>query len=582
MKSFYALTLTGGLLLASFAWVTPSRAAGEPGRSAPVIGISLQAALAMALAQSPDIALSEANARIAGYRVVSSKGPFDLTLTLVPAYTSSVTPAISPFAAGPNGGPSSQQTQSLGLGLSQRLFDGSLLSLTSSAQQTQSNSTANAYNPYDTTSLALTLMKPLGRGRFTDDRRDLELNIVAAESARATAIETLQTTMTAVIDTYWDLVAAWRHLAIDQTAVQQAESQVSSNGRLVHRGQAAPVDVVEADTQVDVDRDAIAADTATVASLENRLKGLILAHPNDPLWEAHLLPTSPLAQSSADVDFRHLIVAGLLQRPEFAVIRAARRNAEVLLTHARDAARPQLDLNLGIVENGFAGESGNLAANPVFTGFAPLYTSVNTLIAQSNAALPPNATPLAPVSAIAITNPPGTIGRFGTAWNSLFQGEYPTYTAQLSLGLPLQHDRARGERGIAEESLRSVDIQEAQAIEHLIVDARNAIESYRAAQARLVAAHAAQVAAQRVLESEQRRFEVGRSTTFLVVQREIAAEQDQAREVEAESAVSKAGAELDRVSGDLLVHNGIHLATSAAAVHHLFERAGIPEPTNTL
>ena len=50
--------------------------------------------------------------------------------------------------------------------------------------------------------------------------------------------------------TYWDLVGAWRNVAIQEEAVKEAIAQQQSNVRLAQRGVAAPIDAVESQTQV--------------------------------------------------------------------------------------------------------------------------------------------------------------------------------------------------------------------------------------------------------------------------------------------------------------------------------------------
>ena len=73
----------------------------------------------------------------------------------------------------------------------------------------------------------------------------------------------------------------------------------------------------------------------------------------------------------------------------------------------------------------------------------------------------------------------------------------------------------------------------------------------------MVAARSAREAAQRVLLGEQRRFQAGTSTTFLILQRQLDVANQQLRELQAQTDLDKAIVELNRVSGGIFAQNGI-------------------------
>jgi outer membrane protein len=121
-----------------------------------------------------------------------------------------------------------------------------------------------------------------------------------------------------------------------------------------------------------------------------------------------------------------------------------------------------------------------------------------------------------------------------------------------------------------------VQIQETALVQHIIFDARNGIQALDTARYRLQAAHNARVAADRVLLGEERRFSVGRSTTFLVLQRDVEAANDQGRELQAQTDLNKAVVELDRVSGTIFEKNGIKLTNiNNPELSQLMHAAGV-------
>jgi outer membrane protein TolC len=107
--------------------------------------------------------------------------------------------------------------------------------------------------------------------------------------------------------------------------------------------------------------------------------------------------------------------------------------------------------------------------------------------------------------------------------------------------------------------------QEVALIQRLEYEARNALQTYRSARSRLLAATAARKAAEAVSASEIRRFKAGESTTFLVLQREINVATQRGAELQAQTDVQKALVEIDRVSGGILANNQVKIDALGAA-----------------
>lgn len=355
---------------------------------------------------------------------------------------------------------------------------------------------------------------------------------------------------------YYDLIAAWRNLAIQEDALRQARAQSESNARLVKQGQVASVDVVESDNQVNIFQDNVFSALQNIESLQNALKTLVLGDPADPIWNANLVPTSTLGELPADRNVTDIVVAALRNRPEIAQLRAQRRSAEVNLTYAKDQTKPQVDLQLGYTANGFAGTPTSVLANPLTAAFGPQVVAINQLIGIANAGLPP-AQQLAPVTLALPVAPGYTNGKLGQAYTNMFDNRFPQISLQAVVALPLRDRTAEANAAAAAEAVHSVELQQVGLIQRLQAEARNAVQGYRSARSRLAAATAGRVAAEAVFASEQRKFTAGQSTTFLVLQREVNLANSRGRELQAQTDLFKAVVELDRVSGTILSRNGI-------------------------
>lgn len=520
------------------------------GVNQPFVGINLQDAITMALQRNTDLAISQSNERIANYQIVAAKGAYDVNFQVEPQYTHGVQPATSPFQAGPDGGPITQIADGVNAAFTGMTSSGGRYSLTGSQQAIQNNSELNSYNPFYNTAIALQYTQPLlkGAGAGSPARRQLEVAKGQAQAQAAQVLVQASQTVTNVSNTYWDLVAAWRDVGIQEEGLRNAQAQAASNGRLARAGAAAPVDVVESNTQVNVFQDNVFSALQRVQQLQTQLKSLILANPADPLWLANLVPTSPVLQLPSEPKLDDLITSALRNRPELAQLRADRLVAAANLAYAKNQTLPQLDLGVGLTANGFAGAPNNLSGTPFFQTLGSEISSLNALINHYNAsAAPGNQIPL--IVPNFGTTPSFQSGNLGQSWQNALDFRFPTYNVSLTLSFPIGNHTAKANYAIAQEQAKQIAVQELALLQRLRSEAVNAIQTLREAQYRLAAASAARVAAQRVLLSEQRRFAAGTSTTFLVLQRQLDVANNEGRELQAQTDLNKAVVQLDAVAG---------------------------------
>lgn len=524
----------------------------------PFVGIALDDAIGMALGRNTDLAVAQSNQRIANYQIIAAKGAYDVKFQLAPQFQHASSAAVSSFQAGPGGGPVVQDTAGATAGFSAELKNGQHFSVSADQEYVNSNSTINSYNPFYQTALRFNFTQPLGRGTGTNEtRRTFELALANAQISRAQALTSVSQTIASVSNTYWNLVAAWRNVGIQEEGLRQAQAQAQSNERLSARGAVAPVDIVESQTQVNVFQDNVFAALANVQRLQTQLKQLILANPGDPVWVANLVPTSPVINLPAEPDLNALIVSALKNRPEVAQLRAQRDTAATNLAYAKDQLKPQIDLNLGYASNGFAGFSTNPAGNPIFALLGQETAAINELLALAS-----NPLPALPVGFG--SNPAFQVGGFGQSWKNTLDNRFPTYTIGVTFTYPLGNRTAKADYQISREQAKQIGIAEIALLERLRAEAVNAIQQFRETQYRLVAASRARLASERVLLAEQRRFNVGSSTTFLVLQRQLEVANNRGRELQAQTDLNNAVVELNRVGGTVFATYNIDASALGA------------------
>ncbi len=526
---------------------------------APFVGITLQNAVGMALARNPDLVIAQANRRIAQYQIAAAKGAYDVNFSVEPQYQFDKQPPQNAFFAGPNFGPIVQRNVSVNAGVQGTLPDGQQFNVTASGKQTQDNTAINTFDPYYPTIFSANFSQPLGRGRgITAQTHQLQLALINQASTNAQTLTTVSSTIGTVQNTYWDLVAAWRNVAIQEEALRDTIAQQHSNVRLARAGASAPVDVVQVNAQVAVFQQNVFQALQNVALLQNQLKSELTDNPNDSIWNANLVPITPVLELPPEPSLSALVTQALANRPEIAQLRSQLQTAAENVSYAANQLKPQVNLELGYTSNGFA---GNLAPPGSFVqSSAAQAIAINQLIAAVNQTLPPaQQIPALPNQNTPV--PSYLVGGLDQSIKNLLSGKFPVYTAGVQINFPIGDHVAKANLGTALQQQRIAQVQEATTIQRITMEVRNALQGYESGLAQLAAARSAREASQAVLASEIRRFHAGESTTFLVLQREIELADSRGRELQAQTNLNKAVTALQQAGGTILSGNNVTLTT---------------------
>jgi outer membrane protein TolC len=532
--------------------VQPSAAQVVGVTQQPFVAISLQDAIAMGLLKNPNLAISASNFRIARYNIVQAKGAYDVQLHGQTQSNFSVNPPVNFLEAGPGEvgtyGPSPGVTavgpgniiehQSASqYGVSGQAETGTTYQAGIEQSRTYNNTTFDAFNPYYLATLNLAVTQPLLKNfGMNATKRQLKLAFVNADAATAQTLIDASTTISQVEDAYWALVAAWREVAIQEEALKEAIAQQQSNIRLARRGAGAPIDAVESQTQVSNFQAGVFLALQNVSQLQNELKSLVAADSRDPIWDANLVPSTSVEQLPSAQDLATIVAVAKQNRPEVRQAQDKLLAADIDRAFAKNQSLPQADVQLQYQSNGFA---GLLTPTPKFI---LSYCKGFNLVACP-------------------TPPPNTQGAMPWAYHTMWGAYFPAFNAAVVVGYPIQGHVARGLRGLASEETTQAKILIQGVEERIGAEARNALQGYQSALAKLDAARQARESAEAVYASEVRKFHNGESTTFLVLQRQVELAQARGSELEAQTQLNASIVELQRVDGTILSANGVNLQT---------------------
>jgi outer membrane protein len=513
--------------------------------------LALREALEMALANNKDVEVARQNVHLAEFDLLGARGVYDPRFSSLSYYERTRTPSSSILSGGANGAVTqSDFTGTARLeGLTPKFGGGYRVDF--SAIRLTTDNAFVALNPQFPTALTFNYTQPLLRGlRFDANRRLIEvakknLSLTDAQFRQRT-IETI----TQVQRAYWDLVFTLRNLQIQRDAVRDARAQLEHNRRLVEEGILAPIDVVAADAQVSGFEQSVYSALEDVTRAENNLKNLIAVNRQATIWNVSLIPTDSVDLEPPVVSLDEAMTAAITNRPELQQSNVASEINELDQRFYREQTKPQVDLvgSYGVV--GLAGTlSTSASGNPLASSNADLRQRVNELSTLNG---------LAPLAPPVVQLPPDNlIGGYGQSLLNLGANRYSNFRVGVQLNLPLRNRTAEAQLGRSLVEGQRIDTQREQLEQLIQVDVRNVLQLVRTAQSRLRAAAAARSASEQQYASEQRRFDAGQSTLFLVLERQTALTTARGNELRAQIDLNKAIAELQRATGNSLQANNV-------------------------
>ncbi|MES1261677.1 MAG: TolC family protein [Acidobacteriota bacterium] len=504
--------------------------------------ITLAEVIQRVLASDRDLEVSRINREEAVLNYKGAQGVFDPRLGLASHSNRTITPVSSSLGGASNGKLTTKELYADPQLSGSSPWLGSTYKLDFASARQSSDSTFNTLNPQFPTSLNLSLNQPLWRGlRYDDNRHRIQVakkNIqLTDEQFRQRVIEVV----TQAIQAYWELEFAYRNLDVQNEAVRLALQQDASNRRQVDQGLLAPVDVVQTQTQIATFQQNLFSAQSSLTSAENALKVLMLADRTDLMWGMALEPDTRADAPGELPSVDEAVKQALAARPELKQSTIALDVNQLDARLSREQTRPQVDVFANVSTVGLAGhplvQSG---ANPFTSAFGPLVNQIDLLSAQ--AGIPP----LGPISFGSSSVPPVFVGGYGQSLSNLANAHFTSASVGVNISLPLRNRTANANAAISMAEGRRLRTQHQQIELAIEQDVRNSLQLVSSSQARLEASNNAQRYADAQYQSEQRQFQAGTSTVFLVLQRQTDLIAARTRQARAEADFGEAKANLDR------------------------------------
>jgi HAE1 family hydrophobic/amphiphilic exporter-1 len=470
-------------MLALAAVLVPQSAnaqAAQPAPTGEVLRLSADEAARMAAANNPDLVAGGYDPRIGAERVAQASAAFLPTLSSGIVRNVQQAPPSSVFF-GTEGVRTDVWSGNIGLG--QRLpVGGGAYSVGWSSLRTNASNSLSNFNPSVTAQLQAVYTQPLLRDFKIDQARAQVTLARQTERIADIGLQELGTTVTASAErAYWNLVLSRANVAVQQRSLDLSLELERNNRARVDVGQSPPLDLVSARAEVAQRRETLIVAQTLVRQAEDQLRVLILDPKRPDYWYVRLDPADTIPPVGPAPDVDAAVRNALAQRTD---LERTRRQIDINDTNVsltKNATLPDVRVQASYLTNGLGG------TEILRNGF------LGPILGQDFVA-------------------------FGDVLGQLFSANYPTWQVGLTFSYPLGRSadqaafaRAKLEREQTVERLRSAEFK-------VVREVRQAALQLDQNRQRIETTRLARELSEQRLDAEQKRFDVGMSTNFNVIQ----------------------------------------------------------------
>ena len=394
--------------------------------------------------------------------------------------------------------------------------------LSYSSTRNKFNSAFFTINPYDQGDLDLQVSQPLlqGFGRAVNGR-----NILISKNNEKFADlqfkQQVMTTVAAVLNLYWDLVAFYQDVRAKKDELATAQQLFTDNKRQVEIGTLAPIEVTRAEAQVYASQQDLLVSQTNLLQQETVLKNALskngVASPT--LADVHVIPLDAIKVPEKD-EFKpidELVSEALRQRVEILQSTINIDSNKKNLVGIKNGLKPSLNAFFQLTNNGLSGAAGQF--------FDPTAAAL--------------------------------VGNYGGLLGQIFRRDYPSYSAGFSLNIPLRNRQAQADYVTSELELRQTELQYQKTINQVRVDVQNAVIGLRQARVRYDSAVKARTLQQQTLDADKKKYTLGASTVFQVVTDQQTLAASESSETQALANYSHARIAFDQAMGSTLDVNHV-------------------------
>jgi outer membrane protein TolC len=488
------------------------------------IPMSLNDVIGLTLKNNLDIGLDRLTPLSTRIATDSFYRPFEPYLNVNASVNQNTVPATSQLYGVPA---VSQLSQVYGVGYTQALQTGTNVGIDFSLNRVSTNNAFSTFNPawIGTVTYSATqhFMKNYGRAINARQFKIAKNNTDISDTQFERQVIEL---VTQAEKSYWDLVFTFEDLKVKNRSVEVAQKTLSDNQIQVNAGAMASSDLVQAESEVATRQQQLLDSNFTQVLASDQVKKLVTNGPDPGLVLAKISPTQSVPRPSpGDVlSQEDAIRFALDNRPEMRELDLQMKNNDIDIQYTKNQLMPSLDVTAAYTQNGLGGP---------LTQYDSFGSNANVI-----AVIP---------------------GGLSDTLSQIARNQFRGYRFQATLQIPLSNRAAQSDHARALVDKRTVENRKAATAQSIALEVRNAVTQVEMSAVRIDAAQKIRVLAERKLDYEQKKFDLGVSPIRFVIEEQRNVTQAQTDEIAALVSYAKAMVDYNHAIGTILKKNNIVL-----------------------
>jgi len=442
------------------------------------IVLSLKDAIIRTLSNNVSIAVESFNSKVKKETIIESLSEFDATLGLELS-TGRKTQQLASAFSSPNR--MENDNDNWDLSLSQKLVTGANYQFDFTNNRNKTNSATAGLNPSYSSEFQLSLTQPLLKNFGIDlNKRNIHIAKNEVDISDYEFKTKVIDAVSEVENTYWDFVFTLGDLEVKQKSLERAKDLQRRVKAQVLVGTMAPIETLQAESEVASREEFLLTAQDSIDDNQDKLKNILNIDFSSSEGLSPIYPSSKATVLMEDFNFNEIVKMALANRPDYLAKKKDLENKDILVKYQENQIYPSVDLvgSLGI--NGLSGEAITITSG-TFQG----------------------------------TSAYG--GSYGNSLSDALSTEYYNWEFGVKFSYPL------GNRS-AKSKLSASRLEKAQSIlsikgleKKIILEVRESARQLKTDSKRIKAANVAKKLADEKLKAEEKKFEVGLSTSFNVL-----------------------------------------------------------------
>jgi outer membrane protein len=521
LLGFLALILCLGLSVGSVGAEPIQVSPQQPDLSVPpsltvqdgALALSLEDAKAIALERNLSLVVERFAQEQAELEILQNRGIYDLFTTADFQKLSDTSPAASNLDGALV---QAFELMDVDLGLEQLVSTGGRVRFDWDNNEQKTNSLFATLNPAYRIDMDLTFIQPLlrNRGKLATNR-----NLLIAQTNRGISRETFELQVTRVLldveGAYWNLAESIAQLEVAEESLDLAKQLHEQNMIRVEVGTLAPLELVQSEAGIASREVQIIRARAAMGDRSDVLRQLMNLERHEDLWDLPIVPTSDPFEQPETVGLDEAIEIALENRPELRQQELTLQNRQVDVDYFKGQRQARLDFAGTYGLNGVGGD---------------------------------------------ITNPDfPSDGDYLDAMDQILNADFDGWRIGLNFALPIQNRTAKANSAIADVNFdRALAVQKDVEL-GVITEVRRVARALGATLEAVESAEVARRLQERNYEAEQKRYENGMSTSFLVLRIQEDVTTARSQYVDAVAAYRRALALHYQSIGTLIEESGVEI-----------------------